>query len=135
MSADNLELVRDAYEAANRGDWDALFRLAGPEIEWETDPRLPNAGIYRGRQEIQRFLDDQAAAFDRTLFEPERLFANGDKVLVLLRVRRRLAQSTAELELRIAHLWTVREGKAVRGQAFAERERAFEAAGVPMPDT
>jgi uncharacterized protein len=133
MSDEAFEVIRDAYEALNRGDWEALSRVTHPDIEWETDPRLPNAGIYRGREEIRRFVEDQAAPFDRSVTEPERLFANGDQVVVLVRVRRRVRDSTAEIALRVAHLWTIRDGKAVRGQAFAERERAFDAAGIPRP--
>jgi hypothetical protein len=34
------------------------------------------------------------------------------------------------IELRIGHLWTIRDGKVIRGQAFAERERALAAGGV-----
>jgi uncharacterized protein len=135
MSEENLQVVRDLYEAASRRDLDALFRLAHADMEWETDPRLPNAGIYRGREEIQGFMEDQAAPFDRTVFEPERLIASGEHVVALLRIRRRLRDSTAEIDLRIAHIWTIREGKVVRGQAFAERERAFDAAGLPGPKT
>ena len=135
MSERNVELIRDVYEAGNRGDWAALFRIAHPDIEWETDPRLPNAGTYRGREEIQRFYEDQAAPFDRSVIELERLVANGDYVVALVRVRRRLRGSTAEIDLRLGHLWTIRDGKVVRGQAFAERERALEAAGLPRSHT
>jgi uncharacterized protein len=131
MSAQNLQVVREAYEAGSREDWDAFFRLCHPDFEWETDARVPNAGVYRGRDEIQRFVDDQAAPFDRTITEPEQLIPSGDQVVALVRVRRRPRGTTAEINLAIAHLWTIRDGKAARCQAFAERERALEAAGLP----
>ena len=123
-------MVRDAYEAAKRDDWDALFRLCHPDFEWESDPRVPNAGVYRGREQVQRVIEDQAAPFDRTTTEPEELLPTGDQVVALVRVRRRPRGTTAELNLAIAHLWTIREGKAARCQAFAERERALEATGL-----
>ena len=55
----------------------------------------------------------------------------GDQVVALVRVNRRPRGTTAELNLAIAHLWTIRDGKAARCQAFAERDRALEAAGLP----
>jgi ketosteroid isomerase-like protein len=131
MSGQNLQLVRAAYEAGRREDWDAFFRLCHPDFEWETDARVPNAGVYRGRDEIQRFVDDQAAPFDRTITELEQLLPSGDQVVALVRVRRRPRGTTAEINLAIAHLWTIRDGKAARCQAFAERERALEAARLP----
>ena len=131
MSAENVQLVRDAYEAGRREDWDAFFGMCHPDFEWETDPRVPNPGVYRGREEIRRFAEDQAAPFDRTITQPEQLLPSGDQVIALIRVRRRPRGTTAEINLAIAHLWTIRDGKAARCQAFAERERALEAAGLP----
>ena len=130
MSARNLQVVREAYEAGSREDWDAFFSMCHPEFEFETDPRVPNAGVYRGRDEIRRFMEDQAAPFDRTITEPEQLLPSGDQVVALVRVRRRPHGTTAEINLAIGHLWTIRDGKALRCQAFAERERALEAAGL-----
>jgi hypothetical protein len=131
MSELNVEIVRRVYAASDRGDWDALFGFADSAIEWESDPRVPNAGTYRGREEIQRFMEDQAAPFDRSVTEPEHLIAKGDQVVALVRIRRRVRDTSAEIELRIGHLWTLHDGKVVRGQAFAERERALVAAGLP----
>jgi ketosteroid isomerase-like protein len=47
--AENVEVIRGFYEAMNRGDWEAVFENASPEIEWEKDPRHPRAGVYRGQ--------------------------------------------------------------------------------------
>jgi uncharacterized protein len=130
MSARNIQVVREAYEAGSREDWDAFFRLCHPDFEWETDARVPNAGVYRGPDEIRGFVEDQAAPFDRTITEPEQLLPIGDQVVALVRVRRRPRGTAAEINLAIAHLWTIRDGKAARCQAFAERERALKAAGL-----
>jgi len=130
MSEENVELLRDGYAAFNRGDWDAGFGRAAADFEWETDARLPNAGVYRGRAELQRFFEDQAAPFESSVIEPERFIVNGDRVVALVRVRRRPRGSNAEVEADIAHLWTFRDGEVIRGQAFAKREDALEAAGL-----
>jgi ketosteroid isomerase-like protein len=47
MAQENVEIIRSLYEALNRGDLDAALDLAVPEVEWETDPRHPRAGVYR----------------------------------------------------------------------------------------
>ena len=132
MSDRELELIRDAYEAGNRRDWDAMFANFHPDAEWESDPRVPNAGIFRGRDEVRRFIEDQDAPFESTVAEIERLIPSGDQVVALVKVKRRMRGSTAEMEIRIAHLWTLRDGKFARVQSFAERERALEAAGLPL---
>jgi hypothetical protein len=52
MSRENVGVVRAIYEAVNRGDWDAALRDQRPDVELTTPPRGPNAGTYRGREEI-----------------------------------------------------------------------------------
>jgi ketosteroid isomerase-like protein len=62
MPRENVEIVRAMYEAMNRRDWDAVFAEASPEIEWETDPRHPRAGTYRGQDQFRRFKEDLEAS-------------------------------------------------------------------------
>jgi ketosteroid isomerase-like protein len=54
MSQENVEIVRLIFEASNRSDWDAAFRHQRPDVELTTPPG-PNAGTFRGREEIQTF--------------------------------------------------------------------------------
>lgn len=50
--------------------------------------------------------------------------------MAFVRIRRRPVGSTAEVEIRIGELSTIRGGLIIRGQGFGERERAREAAGL-----
>src|SRR3954469_22626079 len=134
MSSENLQLVRDAYAAGRLGDWLGMRELTDPDFEWETDARLPNAGVYRGEEDVRRFFEDQAAAFDSVEVELEDAIANADYVVALVRIRRRIRGSTAEIEHFVGHLWTIRDRRLIRGQAFAKREEALAAAGIsPEP--
>ncbi len=130
MSQENVEVLRNGYAAFNRGDWEAGFASVTADFEWETDSRLPNAGIYRGRADIQRFFEDQAAPFESSVIVPERFIVEGDHVVVLVKMQRRPQGSSAVVEADIAHLWTFRDGRVIRGQAFAKRQEALEAAGL-----
>jgi ketosteroid isomerase-like protein len=134
MSQENVEIIREIYEAMNRGDWNAVFAHASPEIEWETDPRHPKAGIYRGQQEFRRFAEDMEAPFEQSVIEPQRFFARGDQVVAFIKIRRKPMGSTAEVEIQIGELWTFRDGMLIRGQGFGERTRALRAAGLSEQD-
>ncbi len=129
MSDENVELVRSIYEAFNRRDWDAGFRDAHPDFEF-TIQRGPSTGTHRGREEVQGLLEDQAAAFDVWIVEPERFFETGDRIVAFVRFHLRPKGSTAEFEIRIGHLWTIRDGKVSSVRGFPEREKALEAAGL-----
>ena len=50
--------------------------------------------------------------------------------MVVIRSEARGRISGAQLEGRLVHLWTLRDGKAIRFEAFRTKEEARHAAGV-----
>lgn len=54
----------------------------------------------------------------------------GDRVLVSLTIRGRGRQSGAPATWDLWHVWTVRNGRFVHGQAFTSKTDALEAAGL-----
>jgi ketosteroid isomerase-like protein len=130
MSQAEIETLRVGYEAVSRGDWDAASRFAHPEFELRTADRVPNPGTYRGPEEVRRFFEDLFEPFEEVVVEPEEFFERADQIVVFVLTRFRPTGSSAVVENRIGHLWTMREGKATRLQVFPRREDALEAAGL-----
>ena len=62
--------------------------------------------------------------------EVEDLIDAEELIVALIRLRIRPHGADADLELRIAHLWRVGDGKLIRCEVFPEREKALEAAGL-----
>jgi ketosteroid isomerase-like protein len=133
MSQENVEIVRRAYEAANRGDPDGAFRDWHSDVELTT-PAGINADVYRGRAECQAFLRDLRGAFEGFAVQPEEFIESGDQVVVIVKSRLRPKGSTAELQLRNAAVWTVRDGKVVSVNLFRNAEEALEAVGLSEQD-
>jgi uncharacterized protein len=131
VSSENVELLRSGYDAFNRGDLDAVFKLLDPEIELVTADRVPFAGTYRGHDDVRDLLRDQQEVFGEITMEPYEFFEAGDRVVAFVRQRARGQTSGAEIEIVVGHLWTVRDGRAVHFEGFPEREKALEAAGLP----
>jgi uncharacterized protein len=123
-------MLQAGYEAFSRGEWNSVFRAAHPDIELITTDRVTNPGTYRGVDDIRRFFEDLFAPFEEVVAEPEEFLERGDQVVVLVVVRSRPRGSSAFIENRIGHLWTMRDGQVVRFQIFPEREKALEAAGL-----
>jgi uncharacterized protein len=130
MSQADIETLRVGYEAFNQGDWDTPTRFVHPEFELQTADRVVNPGTYRGLDETRRFFEDLFEPFEEVTVEPEEFFESGDQIVVFVAARLKPAGSTAEVENRIGHLWTMRDGKVVRLQVFPRREEALEAAGL-----
>jgi hypothetical protein len=133
MSQENVEIVRSIYEAVNRGDWDAAFRDARPDVELTTPPGPqsgPDAGTYRGREEIQGFWEEVLTPFEAWTAELEEFLERGDQVAVVVKGRMRPRGSSAEIETRTGALWTIRDGMVVSTRIFAKPDEALEAAGL-----
>ena len=55
MSQENVENVRRAIDAWNRGDLDEWLGCFAPEAELHTTGRFADQGVYRGRAGLQRY--------------------------------------------------------------------------------
>ena len=130
MSQENLDLARKGYEAFARGDLDAATELMHPEIEAHDPPEVPDATIYRGREAVRRDWEETAGLFEDFSIDVEKSFDRADEVVVFLRFRGRGRDSGAEVEAPMAHVWTFRDGKAVRLRQFLDRAEALGAIGL-----
>jgi ketosteroid isomerase-like protein len=129
VASDPEAIVRELYAAMNERDFAAAERLADPDVEWISDPRT-GLGSRRGREEVLRFFQDQSESFAEVTIELDDIDAAGDTVLALIRVNGRGSASGAEVEISIAHVWEVRDGRVVRGRGFGDRDAARKAAGL-----
>jgi uncharacterized protein len=129
MSEENLELIRRLYRAMDARDVEAAAELSDPALEWIPDRRV-GEGPVSGRKQVIRFFEDRAAMFGEIRTEIERLWDSGDKVLAFIRLRGVGRSSGAGFDVRIAHLWTISDGRVIRGEGYGDRDEALEAAGV-----
>jgi ketosteroid isomerase-like protein len=140
VSDENVELVRRLYAAlASEGSSrefeqrltdQALSRFMDPGIEWlpATDSLLA-VDNYRGFEGVRRFWGEFVSAWESYRVEPLSFDDAGDQVAVVVHIVGR----THELEVdeTRSSLLTVRDGRVVRVQSFADPEGAREAAGRP----
>jgi ketosteroid isomerase-like protein len=70
-------------------------------------------------------------AFDELRADADELIDAGeDRVVAVLHVIGRMKGSNADVDMRYAIVYTVRDGLIVRGREYATREQALEAAGL-----
>jgi ketosteroid isomerase-like protein len=121
-----IEVARRGYEFFNRtGGPD--FDLLDPEIEWTEGADVPEPHVYHRHEGVRRQQEAFRAAWDSFHMEPEEFIELGDKLVVIIRIRGKGKASGAEVEARMAHVWQIRDRKAVRFEIFADPERALEA--------
>jgi ketosteroid isomerase-like protein len=130
MSEENVELVRDAFAAWERGDLDWLDRHTDPEVEIAQPPNLPGGSTYTGKDGMREALRDWPSQWDELRIELREATAlDQRRVLAMTHQVGRGKGSGVEVEADIAFVFTVRQGKLVRWQMFTSREEALEAAG------
>lgn len=122
------------YAAWLAQDLDTVFATFDEDIELNPDPEAHWVGVgavYRGHEGIRSYMAAVYEAFEDYRPEVEELIDVGDRVLTLAIEHGRGRGSGAEVESnRTAHLWTMRNGRAVRLDLYLERDRAREAAGL-----
>lgn len=129
MPPNNVDLVREAYDAVNRGDLDMAVSCIAPDMEYVASGAVPGAtGVFMGPEGVKEFIAGLYEEFDEPRADVSELLGAGDQVLVSATARGRGKLSGVETTWDTWQLWTVRDGKLVRGQGFTSREEALAAA-------
>jgi ketosteroid isomerase-like protein len=124
----NVELVRAAIEAFNRGDLEAMLELGGGDFEYDWSRSLaPNRGVYRGPEGFMEFVNEQWDMFDEIRLEPHEFIARGNHVVVPATVRAR-GRHDIPLSANSAQVYTFEDGRLVRITLYQNREEALAAA-------
>jgi ketosteroid isomerase-like protein len=129
MSRENVEVVRRAYEAANRGDVERVVALAQPDVVL-VPLRAATEGAFHGHDGIRKYFRDNAQTFDAFGFDIREFRDLGsDRVLFIGEVWVRGKGSGAATRSPSASVIWLRDGKAVRIEDFGTAERALDAVG------
>ena len=116
--------LRGAYAAFNRGDIEAAVVSMAPDIEWSEPAEFPGGGAYHGREAVKGYLSASRANWAEGASEPEKFIVAGDRIVVFVHARVRVKGSAEWNEVRLADVYTVRNGVIVAMRAFADRDEA-----------
>ena len=130
MSQENVETLRAAYEAFNRGDFDAAMELAHPEIEFiRPGGQLP----LRGAEAFRGWMEPDA--FEENVIEPLDFRVKSNKVLVRQHNRARGAESGIEVSETLWTVWTLNDdGLATRVESFPDHQKAAALAAAGLSE-
>ena len=131
MSRENVDALRPIYDEWGRGNFTPMFDVYADDMEWGWSAEFPGlAGVYRDPAERNARLHEWLSPWEHWTCEAEEYVEHGDHVVVLARYRGRGKGSGVEVDTRGAHVWTLRNGRVVRLEVFANRARALESLGL-----
>lgn len=129
VSTDNVEFLREGYEALSRGDMETFKSLSRERLDPQFDfHSVWDGRVFKGFQGTQEWISDTRDTWDDYDQELEEIVDLGDDVLVVLRISARGGGSGVPVTQELAVVWTFEGDKAVRARSFASRAEALEAA-------
>jgi len=133
MAVGDVEFMHEVYEEWGRGDYSRPF--FDEDIISEAHGLVDMDSGQRGREQVleaqRRWLQQWERPF---AVDAEEVIDAGDRVVVLIRWRGRGKGSGAEVEAEGAHVWELRDRKAVRWDVYRDRDEALAAAGLSGDD-
>jgi ketosteroid isomerase-like protein len=135
MSAENVEVVRRGFEYFEE-NLDFLPELNDPEFVWDMSNfrGWPEQKLYPGIDGAREFMRDWLDAWNDWSIEVESLSDAGDKVVAIVRQRGTSKTTGLPVDMTFAQVFTVRDGKQVRMEMYAEPSEGLEAAGLSGPE-
>ena len=113
------EFAARVYAAINARDREAIGALSASDIVVGT-----TVEAYRGPEALLEWLDEGDDAFDDFTVELLAVEELAGHVVASMRQRGRGRASGAEVDHGFTHVWTLRDGRAIRLQSFAHRDDA-----------
>jgi ketosteroid isomerase-like protein len=138
MSEENVDLARRVYAEgddllhATTEQIDRVFREdLDEDFEFRLPPDYPEGEpVFRGRDGIDQLIAMLRETWGEWRLEPERFLDAGDRVVVFARMVGQGGASGVPFELETTHVLTFHAGRAISGQAYRDRSKALEAAGL-----
>ena len=127
-ASSRIGVVEATYAAYSRRDFAAILALYDPECTLEQSRELPWGGTYHGHLGLQQFFNELTTAIDTQIVD-ETLFEAGDKVISTGRTKGVSRGAGISFELPAVHVYTVRNGRISRFEAYVDTPQMLHALG------
>ena len=133
MSDADIEIVRTAYERLRTGGVEAVLEFFDPDFAGEAPPDLAvEPQTYHGHEGVRQWFSSFYEAVDDVRVEPDEFIDGGDgRVIVPGRIVVRGHDSGIEVAQSVVQVWTMRNGLAVRMEAFPDLNAALASGAGP----
>jgi uncharacterized protein len=126
MSEENVEIVRQGFEAYGRGDLPAATAHHDDAIVFKPAEEPP----IEGREAVLSYIQRWEEPWEDYEAKVEDLIDAGDSVLVTFHVKAKGKGSGIEIDARSYQVHSLKRGKLVRMDEYLDRDEALRAAGL-----
>jgi ketosteroid isomerase-like protein len=129
MTAADVETLERIYVEWARGNFSS-FESFDPEVRTRWATEVPDLDGSVGIDGLADLLRSWSQAWESCRIEAESFHDGGDRVVALVRVHGRGSGSSIDVDMDNAHVWTMRDGRAISIRAYTDRGRALREAGL-----
>ncbi len=115
----NVEIIKSIYAAFEHRDQAAILKLISPDVRIEQSTALPWGGSYAGHAGLRDFFTKLLTHLDSHL-TLERYLDAGDHVVAIGWTSGTVRATGKPFHVPIAHVWQVRDGKAVSFRPYID---------------
>jgi ketosteroid isomerase-like protein len=123
-----VEILKRAFDAFASGDLETVFAFIDPAFE--INDRVIGSPSARGPEALIANAAEVRDAIGDVSWEPREIVDLGDRALVKVHVAGAGQHTLLPVEGDVGHIYTLRDGKAVKLDIFRTWEEALEAAGL-----
>ena len=130
MPANDLDFVLEGYARYNAGERTPTLEFFHEDAEYHTSSADPDSAVHRGIDAIRSQYQGWEEAYPDLRVEPQEAKAGDGKVFLWVRFSGHGAGSGVPMEMEMAHVVTVEEGRIRRVQEYMDRAEALSSAGL-----
>jgi ketosteroid isomerase-like protein len=124
----NLDGVRGAYDAFAKGDVPGVLGFLSADIEWTEAEGSPYGGTYKGPNAVlEGVFMKLGTEWDGYAAVPDEFIDAGDIVVVLGKYSGKYKATGKSFLANFAHVWRLREGKAIKFVQYTDTLKVQEA--------
>jgi ketosteroid isomerase-like protein len=127
MTVTNKEIIEQAYANFAAGDVPAALAAFADDIRWVEADGFPLGGTYVGPQAVLEGVFMRLGEIgDHFAVVPEQFVADADTVVALGNITWKHKDTGAPASVKMAHVWTFRDGKAATFQQHTDTAKVRE---------
>lgn len=130
MSQENLQVIRGLYEAFGSGDVPTVLGHLDPSIEWNEAESFiyADGNPYVGPQAVLEGVFMRIGSdWEAFAVTPEQWLDAGDRIVALGTYSGTHKGTARTVRAQFAHIWSMRDGKAVRFQQYTDTKQFADA--------
>ncbi len=124
----NVNLIKNLYQAFAAGDIPAVLQSFDENIEWTEAEGFPYGGTYRGGEAIlDNVFMKLATEWNDFKAEPDEFLDAGERIVALGNYSGSYKATVKSMNVPFAHVWTLRDGKIVKFVQYTDTLKVSEA--------